>query len=46
MRYVKPEIETAKFATRVIESRFQKGFEFLLDAAQFLITHTAYESDE
>jgi hypothetical protein len=46
MKYAKPGIETAKLATHAIESRFQKGFLFLLDNAAFFITLTAYESDE
>ncbi len=41
MKYAKPETETAKLVTRIIESRFQKGFIFLLDGFRF-IAITAY----
>jgi hypothetical protein len=35
MKYVRPEIETARLATQLIESRFQK-------ALSYYSTHTSY----
>jgi hypothetical protein len=46
MKYAKPEIETARLATHVVESRYQKGFIAILDNILFFMTLTAYESDE
>jgi hypothetical protein len=46
MKYAKPEIETARLATHVVESRQQEGFITKLDNILFFMTLTAFESDE